>query len=73
MNFLSWNCRGTSAKGFPSLVKDLKKEYDSSLIFLLETHSSGENAGRIAKKMGFQVVFEWMQLGILGEFGACGT
>lgn len=57
MNFLSWNCRGTSAKGFPSLVKDLKKEYDSSLIFLLETHSSGENAGRIVKKIGFSGSF----------------
>lgn len=57
MNFLSWNCRGTSAKGFPSLVKDLKKEYDSSLIFLLETHSSGENAGRIAKKNVFSGSF----------------
>lgn len=27
----------------------------------------------LQKKMCFQVVFEWMQLGILGEFGACGT
>lgn len=44
MNFVSWNCRGALAKGFTGLVKDIWKEYDSSLIFLLETHASGEKA-----------------------------
>lgn len=53
MNFLSWNCRGTGAKGFTSLVKDLRKEYNASLIFLLETHSSGDKAVKLAKKTGF--------------------
>lgn len=53
MNFMSWNCRGTAAKGFTSLVRDLRKEYDYSLIFLLETHASGDKALRQAKKTGF--------------------
>lgn len=52
MNFMSWNCRGTAAKGFTSLVKDLRKEYQCSLLFLLETHSSGQNAVRTAKRTG---------------------
>lgn len=30
------------AKCFTNLVKDLTREYDASLLFLLETHSNGE-------------------------------
>lgn len=40
-------------KGFLSLVKDLKKEYQSSFVFLLETHSSGDKARKLVKKTGF--------------------
>lgn len=57
MNVISWNCRGTGAKGFASLLKDMCKEYDASLVFLLETHSSGDMARRQAKKMGLNGMF----------------
>lgn len=40
-------------KGFASLVKDIKREYDASLVFLLETHSNEIAARRRIKKMGF--------------------
>lgn len=53
MNFLAWNCRGVGAKGFSSLIKDMKREYQSSLMFLLETHSSGVKAKNQIKKLGF--------------------
>lgn len=33
MNFISWNCRDTGTKCFISLIKDMKWEYDSSLMF----------------------------------------
>lgn len=52
MNFISWNCRGTASKWFTSLVKDLRREYNASLIFLLETHTSGEKAVKLARKTG---------------------
>lgn len=57
MNFLSWNCRGTVAKGFTNLIKDLSKVYNASLIFLLETHASGQMAIKQAKKTGFSGQF----------------
>lgn len=53
MNVLSWNCRGTTGRGFPTLIKDLKKRYDVSLLFLLETHVNGERAKKIVKRLGF--------------------
>lgn len=52
MNCISWNCRGALAKGFTALVKEIRREYEVSLIFLLETHASGEKARRQARKTG---------------------
>lgn len=52
MNFISWNCRGIGAKGFITLVKDLRREYGASLIFLMETHSSGQRVANQAKRIG---------------------
>lgn len=57
MNVMSWNCRGTSARGFSSLIKDMRREYESTLIFLLETHSSGVKARKQAHKLGFSGMF----------------
>lgn len=57
MNFMAWNCRGTAAKGFLGLLKDLRREYSASLMFLLETHSSGPNCLKQVKKMGFSGQF----------------
>lgn len=57
MNFITWNCRGVGAKGFPMLIKDLCREYEASLVFLLETHASGQMAQQRVKKMGFSGSF----------------
>jgi hypothetical protein len=52
MNYISWNCRGIGSKGFKTLVKDICREYNSSMIFLLETHAKEEKALCWAKKFG---------------------
>lgn len=57
MNCISWNCRGVAAKGFMALVKDIRKKYNASLLFLLETHSSGDIAQRQGKRTGYSGVF----------------
>lgn len=57
MNVISWNCKGTAAKGFSSLIKDMQRNYEAYLIFLLETHSSGEKAQRQARKLGLSGKF----------------
>lgn len=57
MNFIVWNCRGTAAIGFAGLVKDLRRNYSSSMIALLETHTSGAHANKIIKRIGFQNKF----------------
>lgn len=57
MNFLTWNCRGTSAKEFSSLVKDLRMRYIASMFFLLETHASGDRAKKQVAKTGFSGSF----------------
>lgn len=53
MNFLAWNCRGTASKGFPTLIKDIKRRYEASLVFLIETHANGDNMLKTVKKLGF--------------------
>lgn len=40
MNIITWNCKGTNSKGFSSLIKDLSKEYDYALFFLLKMHAT---------------------------------
>lgn len=57
MNLIVWNCRGTALKGFADLVKYMKREYNASLIALLETHTSGSQAMRIAKRICFENQF----------------
>lgn len=52
MNIISWNCRGIGQKGFVPLIKDVSKEYDTSLIFLLEVHASGERVRKFARRTG---------------------
>lgn len=43
MNMLGWNCRGAAGRGFVNLIHDLKKEYDVSMLFLVETHTKSQN------------------------------
>lgn len=54
MNLICWNCRGTASKGFAGLIRDMKRDYSSSFIALLETHSSGNQAKRIVRRIGFE-------------------
>lgn len=57
MKLICWNCRGTASKGFAGLIKDMKRDYSASFIALLETHTSGTLAMRIAKRTGFENQF----------------
>lgn len=57
MNFISWNCRSTTANGFTMMVKDIRRNYHASLMFLLETHASGNAAERRIRKLGFSGTF----------------
>lgn len=54
MNLIVWNCRGTASKGFAGLIKDMKRDYSTSFIALLETHTSGNVAKRIVRRIGFE-------------------
>lgn len=53
MSVISWNCRGIGQKGFIPLIKDITREYDASMIFLLEIHASGDRVKRFVAKSGF--------------------
>ncbi|RYR46846.1 hypothetical protein Ahy_A07g032688 [Arachis hypogaea] len=53
MNIICWNCRGAGGKGFPTLIRDLRRNYEAHLIILLETHVSGDRGKIIRNKMGF--------------------
>lgn len=57
MNVLSWNCRGTAAKGFVSLLRDLQRKFDTKFCILMETHTSGEKARSIIKRIELDAVF----------------
>lgn len=57
MIIASWNYRGTTTKGFVSLIKDLRREYGISMFFLHETHCGGNRASKLAGRMGFQQSF----------------
>ncbi|XP_025608011.1 uncharacterized protein [Arachis hypogaea] len=57
MNIISWNCRGVGSKAFPSIIRDLRKEYEASFLFLLETHVSGSRGKQIRDRLGFDSSF----------------
>ncbi|XP_020997411.1 uncharacterized protein LOC107486813 [Arachis duranensis] len=57
MNFIIWNCRGVGGKGFPTLIRDLRREFEANFIILLETHVNGDRGNKIREKMGFDGVF----------------
>lgn len=57
MNILSWNCRGTTSKGFGSLIRDMKNLHDSKFIVLMETHATGARASGIIKNIGLKGSF----------------
>ncbi|KAI9075717.1 hypothetical protein K1719_042333 [Acacia pycnantha] len=53
MNFLIWNSRGTEAKTFPALVRDLKAHYQLNFIAILEIRCTKEASKRRASQLGF--------------------
>lgn len=54
MNVTSWNYRGMTSKGFNTLMKDTMKQNNSSFLILLETHTSGEKARSIIRRIGLK-------------------
>lgn len=53
MTVLCWNCRGTAARGFANLIRDLRYDYRFSSLIPVETHMSGQKATNIIQKIGF--------------------
>lgn len=51
MNVIVWNCRGTANRGFPNLIKNIRRGRDTNLLILMETHMSGNKATRIIRKL----------------------
>ncbi|XP_025617033.1 uncharacterized protein [Arachis hypogaea] len=52
-----WNCRGASAKSFPYLIRDLRREFDANFLLLFETHLSGDRGKEVRNKLGFDGCF----------------
>ncbi|KAK4275212.1 hypothetical protein QN277_018336 [Acacia crassicarpa] len=53
MNFLIWNSRGTGARSFPALVRDLKSHYHLDFLAIVETRCAKESSVRRARQLGF--------------------
>ena len=66
MNIVCWNCRGTKAKGFRGLVKDLVNSHSVSMLILLETQVSGAIADNIIKGIGFDGISKVDDVGRAG-------
>ncbi|RYQ95819.1 hypothetical protein Ahy_B08g091198 [Arachis hypogaea] len=49
--------KGAGSKAFPSIIRDLRQEYEANFFFLLETHVSGTRGKQIRDKMGFDKSF----------------
>ncbi|RYR19872.1 hypothetical protein Ahy_B03g064772 [Arachis hypogaea] len=57
MNIISWNCRGAGGKTFPTLIRDIRREYNTNFIILLETYINGSCGATIRDKIGFDNSF----------------
>ncbi|KAF7819384.1 Non-LTR retroelement reverse transcriptase [Senna tora] len=53
MNCIFWNSRGTGAKSFPGLIRDLSQRYKVDIFCISETRQSGEKVEAILNKLGF--------------------
>lgn len=53
MNFLIWNSRGTGARNFPGLVREIASFYSIDFMAILETRCCGSKAVNICNKLGF--------------------
>ncbi|MED6179917.1 hypothetical protein PIB30_005375 [Stylosanthes scabra] len=70
---VGWNCRGVGNKTFPTLIKDIQREYDANFFILIETHVSGDRGKKIHDRIGFDRSFIEEAHGHSGEFGVSGT
>ncbi|XP_028782372.1 uncharacterized protein LOC114738479 [Neltuma alba] len=48
-----WNSRGTRAKSFPSLVREIKRHYQIDFLAILETRCDKREVKNRTKKLGF--------------------
>ena len=53
MNYMIWNSRGTGLKSFPSLVREIKKQYKLDFLAILETRANASKTERIIRQLGF--------------------
>ncbi|KAK4257610.1 hypothetical protein QN277_007174 [Acacia crassicarpa] len=53
MNYMIWNARGTGARSFSALVRDLKNHYQLDFIAILETMCAKELFAGQARNLGF--------------------
>ncbi|KAG5063869.1 hypothetical protein JHK85_005052 [Glycine max] len=51
------NASRANSRGFSVLIKDISREYESSLIFLIETHADASAADRVIDRLGFDKSF----------------
>ena len=47
LNIFVWNYRGAGKRSFVSMMKDLRRKYEFSILILLETRISGERADKV--------------------------
>ncbi|RYQ86948.1 hypothetical protein Ahy_B10g106555 [Arachis hypogaea] len=57
MTIISWNYRGAGGKTFPTLIRDIRREYNANFIILLETHVSRLRGAAIHERIGFDNSF----------------
>lgn len=69
-NILVWNCRGAAKRSFHTLISDLKRKYGFSILILLETKISGEQADKVIRKLPFDGVFRVEANGFAGGIWA---
>ena len=66
MNVTSWNCKGSTSKGFSGLMKDMMKKNNSTFVILLETHISGVKTKSVIRKTGLKGSFVEEASGFFG-------
>ena len=56
-NIFVWNCRGARKRLFASMMKDLHRKHDFSILILLETRINGDRVDKVIKKLEFDGVY----------------
>lgn len=57
---ITWNARGAAGTDFGIAVKEINKRFSPTILVLVETRCSGENAQRVIKRLGYanQIIVE---------------